>query len=289
MNQKDNSFEQQMSHYRTQAILGIVVAVLGVIIFLKAIISTFSMFPTLLGFAIIASGIGLFAHASSSMKNKVGVVIARKVMDRIFDSYQYLPDHHISDQIIENTEIPNLGYFEDIEGNDYISGKYKGLNFEMSDIHLTRTETTTDSDGHTSTTTVTVFNGLWFICDFAKEIRSRITVSPKVLLSFSKGIQTESEVFNKTFYVKAGNDHDAFYVLTPHLMEKMVMTRNHVNCEMYYAFEKDGKVQILVNRGNSLEVNALSSSVEKLEEKFEKQLTEVTSLVDELKLTEAYH
>ena len=283
----NNDIEQQLAHYRSQAVWGLGIGIFGAVIAVISLV-TFTMPFAVIGVILIFAGVMLYSRAASKIKENIGVAVAKKVMDRIFDHYEYFPQDHISSSIIENTPIPYLGYYEDIEGNDYIRGQYQGMNFEMSDIHLSRTETTTDSDGHTTTTEVTVFDGLWFICDFAKQIRSRITVSPKPLLSFSKGIQTESTAFNRKFYVESRNDHDAFYVLTPQMMEKMLQTQQEMNCEFYFVFEQDGVVQILVNKGNSLEVSALSRSVSKIEEQFERELGEVTNLIDELKLTDAY-
>ena len=42
---------------------------------------------------------------------------------------------------------------------DYISAEYKNIKFEQSDVHIEEEHESTDSEGHTTTTYVTIFKG----------------------------------------------------------------------------------------------------------------------------------
>ena len=59
--------------------------------------------------------------------------------------------------------------------NDYVEGKYKGILFRQSDVHIQNEST--DSDGNTTYTTV--FRGRWMIFDFNKPFKANVEVAQK--------------------------------------------------------------------------------------------------------------
>ena len=111
--------------------------------------------------------------------------------------------------------------------NDYISAKYKEINFECADVHIE--EEYRDSDGDTSYTTI--FKGQWFIFDFNKNFKANIQICEKSFRGTKRGVFFSNEVyekvkmedvdFNSMFKIYAENELDAFYILTPNMMEKI--------------------------------------------------------------------
>ena len=221
-------------------------------------------------------------------KQEVGQEIIRDIMDQLFDQAEYLPDHRLPDALIHSVSIPGLDRFDRIYGNDYISGVFHGLNFEMSDITLTQIHEVTDSDGRERTEEKEKFNGLWFVCDFAKQIDSSISISPRPSFSLRKGISLESEEFNRRMLVESDSEHDVYYVLTPSLMEQILNTMKQMKCHLYFFFSQDGHVHILLDRGNALEISAPVRDVDQLHQQFTRQLRQVTEIIDQLRLSEAY-
>lgn len=144
------------------------------------------------------------------------------------------------EQHFENVAVNSTGFDKDVifnEGliltgnryysNDCITGEYKGMSFSKADVLIQQVT----SNGKTSTTT-TYFNGQVINVDGLNKMVQRVYVENNALKTpsrsgfFSKSefekVDTESVVFNGLFDVFARDAHDAFYVLTPHVMERFI-------------------------------------------------------------------
>ena len=84
-----------------------------------------------------------------------------------------------------------------------------------------------------TTTRVTYFQGSWNVFSFPKKISSYLAIKEKEFLNngkpggiFSTAPKTTNVLFedidfNERFVVFAQDEHDAFYILTPHFIEKI--------------------------------------------------------------------
>ena len=156
-------------------------------------------------------------------------------LKEIITDLKYDPDSGMPSNAISSTHMMNMG--DVYNSNDFISGKYKDVSFTQADVHIQEEYETTDSDGHTTTHYVTIFRGRWMVFDFNKEFKANVQVAQKGFgnnrvkkrglfskkddNSYYQNVKMESEEFNKRFKVYAQNEHDAFYILTPSLMEKI--------------------------------------------------------------------
>ena len=129
--------------------------------------------------------------------------------------------------------------FDDVIGSDHVRGMYHGVNVELSDIRLETVfeYTVTDKDGQTKTEEKrrTMFQGQWLILDFHKELSADLCV-------FEGGrkrscqIETENVAFNEKFGVSCDSAHDAFYILTPHMMEHLMAMEKQTGAIYISAF-----------------------------------------------------
>ncbi|MDR2828907.1 MAG: DUF3137 domain-containing protein [Acholeplasmatales bacterium] len=108
------------------------------------------------------------------------------------------------------------------KSEDYIKGIYNNIFFESCD--LTLKTTSTDGQGHTTETVY--FNGLWIILKKIRNENNSVLVLERGFPSGSmKGLEkaeVEGILFNKKFKIYATSKFDAFYVLKPVLLEKLV-------------------------------------------------------------------
>ena len=97
-------------------------------------------------------------------------------------------------------------------------------------------------------------------------------------------VETENEAFNEKFGVTCENEHDAFYILTPHLMDHIMTLDERAGGNTYMRFLKEGKVHVAVNSGRDhFELERLNvSDVGALRRRFRGEVEYVTALVDEL-------
>jgi len=176
--------------------------------------------------------------------------------------------------------------------NDFISGTYKNIKFEQSDIHIEEKHIETDSDGHTHVEWETLFMGRWMIFDFNKKFRANVQIvsygfdcySLPLGKKFSK-IELDDVEFNKMFVVNAEDAHDVFYILTPHFMEKIKSVVKKLNASVMLCFI-DNRLHIAIdNYDDSFECDVFKViDEEKINEEIMKDINIIMDFVNDLDL-----
>ena len=208
-------------------------------------------------------------------------------LKKIFGDLTYEYDKGLAEHVVAKSELIGLG--DRFSSNDYVKGKYKNINFEQSDIHIEEKREVEDSDGNKRTEWVTLFLGRWMIFDFNKVFKSNIHIyKGKFSLwwqSKYKKVVLEDEDFNNNFSVFAENEHDAFYILTPHFMEKIKKIVNDLNCQVSFGFV-DNKLHVAINNNrDSFEYNILKEiNEEEIINDIMRDIVVITKFVEELDL-----
>lgn len=218
----------------------------------------------------------------------------KRTLEKIFTDLHYYPNKGIPESVIAGTGMMYTG--DRYTTNDFISGKYKNINFMQSDVHIEEEHQTTDSDGHTTTYYVTVFKGRWMIFDFNKTFRANVEVCEKgfsgnqanTLFGKSKyqKVKMESEEFNKKFRVYAQDPHDAFYIITPSLMEKINKLKDANRGKLFLGF-CDNQLHVGIHDGSdSFEPGSCFSKIneEEVMNRMSTDVSKITMFVDELEL-----
>jgi len=216
-----------------------------------------------------------------------------KSLKLIFTDLNYEPEKGIDEAIIKNTQMMDMG--DRYSSNDYISAKYKNISVEQADVHIEEKHKSTDSDGHTRTTWVTIFRGRWMIFDFNKNFKANIQVSQKGFsnsrinnwgndLKYKK-VMMEDQIFNNIFRTYAQSEHEAFYVLTPSLMEKIKNLAIDINGKILLCFI-DNKLHVgIQNNEDSFEHSIFTKIDEdKVIEEISRDIKLITNFIDELDL-----
>ena len=176
--------------------------------------------------------------------------------------------------------------------NDYISGTYKGIKFEQSDVHIEEEHESEDSDGNKTVHWVTIFRGRYMIFDFNKKFMANVQVvsnhfgarsSPRDK-NFSR-IKLEDMEFNKMFDVYTDIEHDAFYILTPHFMQKIKDLYKNLDSPIMLCFV-DNRLHIALDNGeDSFEYNVFKPiNEEEINKDIIKDIKLITDFVNELNL-----
>ena len=214
-------------------------------------------------------------------------------LESVFTDLTYEPEKGLDEFIIRNTGMMYMG--DRYSSNDYVSGKYKNISVIQSDVHIEEEHETTDSDGNTTTTWVTIFRGRWMIFDFNKLFKANIQVSQKGFGNSKisnwgsklkyKRVKMEDQDFNNRFRIYAQNEHDAFYILTPSLMEKIKKLTDSIRGKLLFCFI-DNKLHVgLQNNKDSFEHSVFTKiNVEKVTNEILQDIKLITNFVDELNL-----
>ena len=204
-------------------------------------------------FVIITIVLGIIITTSINSKDvKKFTDIYKKIvvlnsLEKVFTNITYLPDEKMDYYKMANTNMMYMGDY--YYSNDYIKGKYKNINFELADVKIE--DEYTDSDGDTHR--ITIFLGQWFIFDFNKKFKSDIQVCEKTFRNAKrknkkyeskfKKVELESLEFNKKFNVYAKEEFEAYYILTPNMMEKILNVDEKIKGHLLFCFI-DNKLHI---------------------------------------------
>lgn len=207
-----------------------------------------------------------------------------------FENIIYKPEEGISKKEIKKYNILNLG--DKFTSNDYICGTYKNVKFEQSDIHIQEKYEEEDKDGNKIITWETTFEGRYMIFDFNKNFKSNVQVISNDFIKRSlphiknnKKVKLEDIEFNKMFKIYSEIEHDAFYILTPHFMEKIKKLYKELDAPIKLTF-MENKLHVAVNNGDdSFEYNVLNPiNEEEIEQDIIKDIKLITDFVNELNL-----
>ena len=167
----------EMEKYKNQAksiarngiIIGCIITVILIVVviitkFLPLLIFEFFIVPTVAIVTLILSSIPY-----SKYKVIYKDYYVKKALDSIFTDLEYKPNEGISETIISNTKMMNMG--DNFESNDYFTGKYKNNNVEQADVTITEERERENSEGEKEEYTVTLFRGKWMIFDFNKPFK----------------------------------------------------------------------------------------------------------------------
>ena len=133
------------------------------------------------------------------------------------------------------------------------------------------------------------------IFDFNKPFKANMQVKSKwfdnsKIINWGKDIKfkrvkLEDEEFNKYFTVYAQDEEEAFYILTPHFMDKIKKVSNNVSGELLLCFINN-KLHIgLDSNDDSFEPSLLSNSTEEqINNNILADIKVITNFIDQLNL-----
>lgn len=179
------------------------------------------------------------------------------------------------------------------DGSDHIKAVYNGLNIELGDIELIDETEDTDEDGHTNTRKDTVFKGQWLTCDFGKELAGQVYISEwtkKDRRMMKSNVTMDNEQFSKRFCVRADHPQEAYYILTPHMMEYILTMADKSGGTVYLSFLRDGKMHVAVKTGRDFfELGKSNANVEELRQKYLGELRWFTDMIDTLRVEDTLY
>jgi len=167
---------------------------------------------------------------------------------------------------------------------DMIWGTYEDVKFRSCDVIQKEVR----SNGK-STTLVTVFQGRIYEFDFPKPFYYNLLVlQPNHYRPFEgyEKIQMESIAFNSNLKVYAKNDHEAFYLLTPLFMEKLLLLDSVYYDKITFSF-LDKKLYIAIDsRVDYFDIRPFRMVSQELVDSYKKEFETMISFIKDLKLNE---
>ncbi|MGN0367665.1 MAG: DUF3137 domain-containing protein [Wujia sp.] len=164
---------------------------------------------------------------------------ARSILEEVFENVTCDWNMGFSEPAVERFGLTQHG--NRFSSEDYIKGSYQGVTFEQSDVvvkHVVRSGKQTH--------TYIYFKGRMFSFDLDKTLDGSVVIFSKSFMypgncngMRHEKVDMESQEFNKTFKTKSIYPHDAFYVLTPQMMECIErLQRTYGNVAMRFVGRK---------------------------------------------------
>ena len=230
-----------------------------------------------------------------AIKTLLGDNVIKNLINEVFDGAEYAPFKHI-----DTTKVTEAGMvfpfeYDSVNGSDYIKGSYKGLDVELSDIELRKVDTRYDETAQQwKDEEQLVFKGQWLICDFGKELSGEIHISDgaKKLRKQHKNdsVEMENTAFNDRFLVTSDDAHEAYYILTPHMMEYILTMAGKSGGEVYMAFLRGGKLHIAVKTERDFfELGKTKTNIDELSRKFREEIKWFTDIIDVLRVEDTLY
>ena len=250
-----------------------------------------ALIPLAIVFIVIALVGGYLLEKNSSKLKKLlsDNVISGVIKEALGDAVEYNPWGKINPGSMVFPFSYNCA-----DGSDHIKAVYNGLNIELGDIELIdETEDTDIETGQTETSRNTQFKGQWLTCDFGKELSGEVYISEwtkKDRRSMKSNVTMDNEQFSKRFCVRADNPQEAYYLLTPHMMEYIITMVDKSGGTVYMSFLRNGKMHVAVKTGRDFfELGKSNADVGKLRQKFLGELRWFTDIVDTLRVEDTLY
>lgn len=279
---KFEAFQQKKAKSEKKFLIGGPLILLGIacaLVLGEAGIAIGAVFG-LAGLVVCIMGSSEFGKLNKEFKEQVLVdLISQFVDDGVFH-----PDQGLSINTVYDTEF--LKRADRYHTEDYLAGSIDGVRFKSSDVKLEERHVRHTKNG-TQTYYETYFLGRIFVFEFNKAFDGYLQVleggRPVSRRKYGK-IKMESVQFNKKFKTYTTNDHSAFYILTPHFMEKLQSFEASNHGRVYFSFI-DNLLYIGINNNrDTFELRMFRKIDESLLDEFKRDLLVVKDVVHELKL-----
>lgn len=247
----------------------LIAGVLIVILVMMAIFSKLMFLWVAAGIAFVIAIVYYFGILNPDIKEykiEVKQILVETVLKEKFTDLTYSANG-LPQERFDNAELYN--HYTNYTSNDLIRGRYQGRAFICSDVYINEVRSTGKS-----TVTIDIFKGHFFILDISRQIDSLTQVYPKVFIgndNHSGGLfdntpkteklKLESVEFNREFAVYCEDGQEAFYLLTPKVMQILLdlKKRLDLSCSFY-----DNKLYVAVADKNDPFEISLNDSVDQL-------------------------
>lgn len=217
-----------------------------------------------------------FKDLSHEFKSKYLI----KEIEQIYPGCEYDPRKGFSSEEVYGAKI--LKRQDRYYSEDYMKGVYEGVAFEAADVTL---EDVRHSGKHTHV--VTVFQGRVYKFQFNKKFKSNILINQPSFFDGLLGwkrVKTESVEFNKELSVFSDNEHEAFYILTPHFMEKLLELDRKYHDRITFSFINNLLYIAIDTRVDTFDLKMFRHFDESIIDDYRKQLNDIKDFIHHLNL-----
>ncbi len=280
---RQKTYQSYSKESKTATILVVFAIVFGILAIMTEMI--FLVFAIILLVAGMVFG-GKAARHAHGFRVFVKEEMILSLLKEQFDEVAYQPSGTIPASTIVSTGMVKRP--DRFHGEDYIKGKYKGVQFEVSDVDLKERVETRDSKGNVHVSYQTYFKGRWYIYKFERIFNEVLKISEGYSFQMNtRGlvkIDTESIEFNKKFSIYASSQEHGFYLITSTTIEKFLQLEKLHRGSILYYFAKN-ELHIGVNdRRDYMEFSLKKPINQETLKEFMADIDLIAAIINELRL-----
>ena len=188
-----------------------------IMLFLSIFVPQLSFLMAIVSMGMILYGIKHQKEDKKKFKSLYKQTFVTQLLSERFENVYYSWESGFTQDAVKLFNLVQLG--NRFYSEDYLSAFYNGIHFEQSDV--TVQYHTSGKNSHTTT----YFKGRMFAFDFPHKNVASVRCFSNTFFykagSNNQKIKLESGNFNRIFKTDAFYEHDAFYFLTPQMMERI--------------------------------------------------------------------
>lgn len=265
--EKEGERQAAMGKAKTMGILGVVLAVAIAVGGLMLFKSIFAVFVA------VVVGLGLITYGMSGVNDlmkQAKEAMVTPIANQFGLSFDPLAGGNASANLTACKAHKVVPSWDRAKLQDEITGDRNGVPFEFFEAHLEDKRTTTDSNGRTSTTWVTVFKGQCWVINAPKTFHGVTRVARDsgvfnalgALGSNISRAKLESPDFEKAFEVYTTDQVESRYLLTPDVMQAFLdLERVYKGKKLRATFEGN-KIYVAIEGGDLFEPGSMFSSLD---------------------------
>ena len=249
--------------------------------------SPMTMFFVIIMIISIITG-SVFSSKAHKFRQKFSAIVKNEFVDKLlnehFEQSSFSEKAHVSLEKINSAGL--IKKPDRFKGEDLISGTYKNISFNVSDVNLIERQEVRTKNG-THVTYVTYFKGRWFVYKLPKSFNHIIKIIERnngANLRGLKKFETEMIEFNKKFSIYSSDEQFFFYIMNAFLIERLLQLENEHRGSIYYCF-KDDELHIGINDGSdSLSIDFKREINERSISHFVDDIVLIKKIIDGLRL-----
>lgn len=286
-NKQINLFNEKKKSIEKDFIYAFIIFAAAAIVFLIIFSQTANENLIILPIVIGVVGLVFLIKGSSGyakLKKTFKTTFLKNMFEELMPGIVYKPYEGLPKSIVYEGEF--LKKADRFHTEDFLAGKIDDVDFVSSDVRLEERHVRHTKNG-TQVYYVPYFVGRLFKFDFHKELVGRLQVlekgSPYSRHRFNR-VKLESIDFNKKFRTFAEDEHTAFYILTPDIMEAIFAIEKRNPGVIRFSFLDQQLYVAINNNKNTFELKLFKSISTEEIEMFKRDLLTIKDLVTTLKL-----
>ena len=159
--------------------------------------------------------------------------VVNRIVNFVNPEWIYEPNRSITQNEFINTKMfeHKVNHYD---GDDLVTGIIEDTVFKYSEVHAAYKKQTSSQSNSKKYKVIPIMDGLVITADFNKYLKAETIVVGKAKLGGQ--IKLENLKFNSMFDVKATDDIEARYVLTPVMMESLIALKEQFKTDIRLSF-----------------------------------------------------